>query len=172
MPGTLVVSSVAPASSARAAKAASVLREPVNRARKYSMRSGNVLAPLAERRHFNMDNVDSVEEVLAELTQLDQFTEVAVGRRHDAHVRGANSPLGADLLDFTGFQVTQQKSLHAQRHLADFVEEDRAVVGHLELAGFVPVGAREAALHMAEQLRFEQRFRNAGAVDGHERLGS
>ena len=43
------------------------------------------------------------------------------------------------------------------------------LVGHLELAGLVAVGAGEAALHVAEQLRLEQRLRQAGAVDGDER---
>ena len=43
------------------------------------------------------------------------------------------------------------------------------VVGDLELAGLVAIGAGEAALHVAEQLRFEQRFGQAGAVDRHER---
>ena len=41
----------------------------------------------------------------------------------------------------------------------------RAAVGHLELARLVAIGAGEAALDVAEQLRLEQRFRQAGAVD-------
>ena len=42
-------------------------------------------------------------------------------------------------------------------------------VGHLELARLVAIGAGEAALHVPEQLRLEQRFGNAGAVDGDKR---
>ena len=80
--------------------------------------------------------------------------------------------LGADLLDLAGLEEPQQQPLHPQRHLADFVEEDGAVVGHLELAGLVAVGAGEAALHVAEQLRLEQRLGDAGAIDRHERLGA
>ena len=45
----------------------------------------------------------------------------------------------------------------------------RAAVGHLELALLVAIGAGEAALHVAEELRLEERFRQAGAVDGHHR---
>ena len=96
--------------------------------------------------------------------------QIPVRRRHDAHVGRLGHPLGADLLDFAGLEEPQQQTLHPQRHLADFVEEDRAVVGHLELAGLVAVGAREAALDVPEQLRLEERFRDAGAVDRHERL--
>ena len=83
-------------------------------------------------------------------------------------LRGLGHPLGADLLDFAGLEEAQQQALHAQRHLPDFVEEDGAVVGHLELAGLVAIGAREAALHVPEQLGLEQRLRDAGAVDRHE----
>ena len=41
-------------------------------------------------------------------------------------------------------------------------------VGQLQLAELVAVGAGEAALDVAEELGFEQRFGQAGAVDGHE----
>ena len=59
--------------------------------------------------------------------------------------------------------------LHPQAHLADFVHEDRAAVGRLEPAALVAVGVGEAAAHVAEQLRLEQRIRHAGAVDGDQR---
>ena len=59
-------------------------------------------------------------------------------------------------------------STHAQRHLADFVEEQRPGVRHFELARLIAVGAGEAAADVAEQLRLEQRFGEAGAVDGDE----
>ena len=60
--------------------------------------------------------------------------------------------------------------LHAQAHLADLVEEDRAPVRGLQLARLVAVGAGEAALDVAEQLRLEQRLGQAGAVHRHERV--
>ena len=78
--------------------------------------------------------------------------------------------VGADLLQFTGFEESEQHALHAQRHLADLVEEDGAAIAHFELAGLVTVGAREAALHVAEQLGLEERLGDAGAVDRHEGL--
>ena len=69
--------------------------------------------------------------------------------------------VGADLLQLAGLEEPQQQALHAQRHLADFVEEDRAAVGQFELARLVAVGAGEAALDVAEQLRLEERFGQA-----------
>ena len=76
-----------------------------------------------------------------------------------------------DRLDLAGFEEAQEQRLHAQAHLADFVEEQRAAVGELQLARLVAVGAREAALDVAEELRFEQRLGQPGAVDRDERSG-
>ena len=78
-------------------------------------------------------------------------------------------PVGADLLDFSRFQESQEQPLHAQGHFPDFIHEDRAVVGDLELAGLVTERAGEAAAHVAEQLRFEERFGQARAVHFDER---
>ena len=115
-----------------------------------------------------MDDVEPVEEVLTELPEGNQLAQVPVGRRDNAHVGPADNAVGADLLKLAGLEEPQQQSLHPQRHLADFVEKDRAGVGDLELAGLVAIGAGEAALHVAEQLRFEERLREPGAVHGHE----
>ena len=49
-------------------------------------------------------------------------------------------------------------------HVADFVEEQRAAVGLLEPADALLVGARERALLVSEQLRFEEVLLQRGAV--------
>ena len=131
----------------------------------------NVLAALAQRRHRQVDDVEAVEQILAERPLRDHVAQVAVGRGDDAHVDPARDAVGADLLHLAGFHEPEQQPLHAQGHLADFVEEDAAAVGHLELALLVAIGAREASLHVTEELRFEQRFRKAGTVDGDHRRG-
>jgi hypothetical protein len=53
-----------------------------------------------------------------------------------------------------------------QRELADLVEEDRALVGGLELADLVVDGAGEGALDVAEELRLDQGLGDRAAVDG------
>ena len=133
---------------------------------------GDVLTTLAKRRHHQVDDVEPVEQVLAKLAVGDHRAEVAVrrGDHPDVHARaGAVRP---DLLQLPGLEEAQQQALHAHRHLADLVEKHRALVGVFELAGLVAVGAGEAALDVAEQLGFEQRLGDAGAVDGHKRLAS
>ena len=44
---------------------------------------------------------------------------------------------GADALHLPVLEKTQQEPLHAQAHLADFVQEQRAAIGQLELPGLV-----------------------------------
>ena len=130
----------------------------------------DVLAAVAERRDDEVDDVEPIEEVFAELPLPDALAEVAVGGGNDAHVQTHRGVVGADLLQLAGFEEPQQHALHAQGHLADLVEEDRAAIAHLELAGLVAVGAGETALHVAEELRLEERLGNAGAVDRHKGL--
>ena len=52
----------------------------------------------------------------------------------------------------------------------DLIEEQRAAVGFLELAGLLGRGAGERALAMAEQLAFDHVLGNGRAVDLHEHL--
>ena len=65
---------------------------------------------------------------------------------------------------------TGEEALHPQGHFTDFVEEYRAVVRHLELARLVTICAGETSFDVSEQLGFEQRFRQTGAVHGDEVL--
>ncbi len=129
----------------------------------------DVLAALAQRRHRQVNDVQAVEQILAERPFRDHVAQVAVGRGDDADVDAAHRSIGADLLQLAGLHEPQQQALHAERHLADFVEEDAAAVGHFELALLVAIGAREASLDVPEQLGLEERFRQAGAVDRHHR---
>ena len=80
--------------------------------------------------------------------------------------------VGTDGLHLAVLEEPEEQRLHAEAHLAHFVQEQRAAVRELQLAGLVTVGAGEAALHVAEQLRFEKRLREAGAVDRDERTRS
>ena len=58
------------------------------------------------------------------------------------------------------------------RQLADLVEEDRTVLGDLELAGLRGHCAGERAFLVPEQLGLEKGVDDGGAVDADERLVS
>ena len=107
-------------------------------------------------------------EILAERALLHQLVEVAVGGHDHAHVHG-DGAVAADALHLPLFQDAQQLGLHHQRHVADFVQEQRAAVGLFEFAQVPGGGAGERALLMAEQLGFDQLAGHGRAVQGDER---
>ena len=76
--------------------------------------------------------------------------------------------LAADALDRKILNGPQQLGLRRQRQIGHFVEEQRAAVGRLELPAPAAHAGRRALLD-AEQLRFEQRLDERGAVDRDER---
>ena len=51
------------------------------------------------------------------------------------------------------------------RHVADFVEKQRALGGGFEEAGLVAIRSGERAAHVAEELALEERLDDGGAVE-------
>ena len=78
--------------------------------------------------------------------------------------------LPPDALEGAGLQHAQNLGLGGGRHVADLIQEERAVVALLELADALHGRAGEGAALVAEQFAFEQLLGNGGAVDGQERL--
>ena len=103
------------------------------------------------------------------MPSLDRFVEVAVGGGDDADI-DLDRLGAADAVDLALLDGAQQLGLQADVHLADFVEQQRAAVGFLELADAAGDGAGEGALLMAEQFALQQVLRDGGAVDRDEGL--
>ena len=57
-----------------------------------------------------------------------------------------------------------------ETHLADFVQEDRAAIGHFEQAALVLVRPGKRAFHVSEQFAFKQSLGKRSAVDGNKRI--
>src|SRR5688572_6128490 len=130
---------------------------------------GQVFLAQPQRRQFDGEDVQAIEQILAQLAGSHRVDRTDVGRGNDADVHGLlvapAEPAERPLL-----QDAQELHLRGRRHLGDFVEEQRPAVRQLE-AAFAPIrGAGERALLMTEDLALEQRFRNGGAVDRDERL--
>jgi hypothetical protein len=128
-----------------------------------------VLAPLAQGRHPHLDDVEPVEEILAEPSRLHLLGQVAVGGRDDARRHGQVGA-AADAADLTLLQRSQQLDLEDRRQLAHLVEEERARARHLEQALLLLGGAGEAPLLVAEELALDEALRDGTAVDGDEGL--
>ena len=85
----------------------------------------DVAAARAQRRHRDRDDVDPIEQILAEPLLLDLGLEIAVGRGDDARLE-RHLLVAADRAHLALLEHAQQLDLHLERHLADLVEEDRA----------------------------------------------
>ena len=127
-----------------------------------------VLEAAAQRRELDRDDVEAVEEVLAELVPLDGVLEVEVGGRDDLRV-GLDGLRPADALELLVLDDAQELGLDAERGLADLVEEDRPPLRELEPARLPPVGAGEGALLVPEELRLGERLGERRAVELDER---
>ena len=121
---------------------------------------------LAQRRQAQVDDVEAIEEVLAEAPRLHLAPEVAVADGDDAHVHlervTAAHPMHLALL-----QHPEQLGLHGERDLRHFVEDQRAAGGHLEPPRPARHRAGEGAALVTEQLGFHEALGQRRAVDGH-----
>ncbi len=127
----------------------------------------NILPALAEGRHHDRHDVQPIEEVFPKGAFFDFLQEILVRRGEDADI-DLHQLRAADPVELLLLQRTQHLGLRAQAHVADLVQEQRPAVRLFELAPLHRGGAAEGALFMAEQLAFDQRFRNGGAIDGDE----
>ena len=118
---------------------------------------------------MNAHDVQPVKQILAELARGDGGFQRLVRGGDDAHVH-LERLVAADALERAGLQHAQNFRLRGGRHVADFVEENRAFVALLEFADALVGRAGERAFFVAEQFAFEQLFGNGGAIDGEERL--
>src|SRR5581483_93035 len=81
---------------------------------------GNVLFPFPERRKVNGDDLEAVEQVLAERMVADGFGEIAVRRGDGADVDDLRAR-ASDGKDFAGLEKAEEFHLAFGRHFADLV---------------------------------------------------
>ena len=132
---------------------------------------GNILDALTQRRKAQRHDIQAIVQILAEQALLDKLAQFAVGGGDDAHI-GFDWHAAADGGVFTLLQHAQQARLGFQRHVADFVEKQRAAFGLFETADAAVGGAGERAALMPEQLAFDEFFRNRRHVHGDKRPGA
>ncbi len=97
----------------------------------------------------------------------DPLGKVGICRADDADIH-ADRFVGSDADDLAVFQNAKQLCLHCQRHVADFIEEQRPAVCMFESAE--PVGSRAGigTLNVAEKFVFKQRLGKPCTVDRNE----
>ena len=128
----------------------------------------HVACPLAQRRHLDLDDVQPIVEVVAELPLRDQRLKVAMRGRHDAHVHESRRVL-SQAPHLVALERAQELHLCRERHVADLVQEQRAAVRFLHEPRSVGHRARERSAGITEQLALDQRFRQRPHVHRDER---
>ena len=128
---------------------------------------GDVFQPLAQGRQAQADHVEAVEQVFAEHPVLDALLQVLVGGGDHAHV-GLDGVVPAHAVEMAVAQHPQQPGLQVERHVADFVEEQRAALGLLEAATAHGLRAGEGAALMAEQFTLQQVFGDCCGIDSNK----
>ena len=118
-------------------------------AAKCSTNAGDIFAAFAQRRQAQRKDVDAMKKIRAKFPVAHQRFEVTMsGDDHaDVHRDGA---IAADALDLSFFEHAQKFSLHGEWHVADFVEEDGAVLCLLEFAEMAGSGAGERSFFVAK----------------------
>ena len=130
---------------------------------------GDVVAPRAERGDLELHDGEAVVEVFAEAAGCDLREEVSVGGGDDAGIE-LEVAVAAYPLELAVLEGAEELGLHAERELADFVEEDDAAVGGFEEAGLLHFCVGEGAPFVAEEGALDEGLGDGGAVDFDEGL--
>ena len=129
----------------------------------------DIFGALSQCRQRNREDIEAVIQVFAKLFIGHRIEQVLVGGGNHPHVHLALARV-AHRFDHPLLQRSQNLGLQRQRHVAHFIEKQRALVGLLETSDPVSHGAGKGALAMTEHLAFQQALGNGGAVDRHERF--
>ena len=107
-------------------------------------------------------------QVFAEHPVFDALLQVLVGSGNHARV-GLDGDVPAHPVKMPVAQHTQQAGLQVKRHVADFIEKQRAALGLFEAATAHGLRAGERATLMTKQLAFKQPLGNGCGIDGNKR---
>ncbi|MCY1405619.1 hypothetical protein D9M71_208640 [compost metagenome] len=128
----------------------------------------DVFTALAQGRQVDGEDVQPVQQVLAEAPCFHLAAQVHIGGGDDPHIhrdrRGAAHPLDLALL-----QHPQDLALGAEAQGGDLVEEQGAAFCPFESSGAGTVGSGEGAALHTEELRLQQGFRQRRTVERHQR---
>jgi hypothetical protein len=130
---------------------------------------GDVTISFAKWWELDSRNVQSVEEICAEMIVLDRPFEGGIGAGDDARMqdllfRATEAPEAAV------FDHAQKFCLKLERQLGDFIQEHCAVVRYFEKSALEGFRVGERPRLVPKELALQQRFRYRRAVDRNEGL--
>ena len=118
---------------------------------------GDVDRAVAQRGQLDLDRVDAVQQVIAELPVGDAPREVPIRGREDADV-DLHLLRAANAVEAALVERAQELALKLERQLRDLVEEERAAGGELHEAELPLFRAGKCAALMPKELALEHAF--------------
>ena len=80
----------------------------------------NILAPLAQRRHTQLHDIQTIKEVFTKCAPLNRVVQINIRQRHEARIN-FDRPSSAEPLKFALFDDAQKFRLSINRKMRDFV---------------------------------------------------
>src|SRR4029077_18967055 len=120
-------------------------------------KQGDVRCAIAQRRHLNRHDIQSVEEILAKLAFGHKRVQVTMRGRQHSYVK-RNWPVTADTFDLTFLQHSQQRDWDFRGQIAYFVQEDRSAVRRFKTSQAPLRCSSECALFVTKQFGSDQRW--------------
>ena len=124
----------------------------------------NVAFAFAQGRQMDMQDVEPEKEIFTKQPFFYLLTQRSVGCSDYPHI-DAYLLFPAHRNKFFVIKHREELHLQRQRHVADFREEYRSLLGELELSGLAARGSRERSPDVAEKFRFEKFQRQCAAID-------
>ena len=109
----------------------------------------NIFLALAQSRQAQSNHVQTVEQIYAEAAVFDALLQVLVSRGNHTHI-GFDGTVAAHAVEMAVAQYAQQTGLQLKRHIANFVQKQRAAIGLFKAATAHGLGAREGTTLMAK----------------------
>ena len=116
------------------------------------------------------DDLEAVEQIVAEQFLLDQLLKGSVGRREQSNVDFVRFVV-SNPCDLLFFEHSKQLDLGAHGHISDFVEKQCPTVGVLKSTFTIRDRIGKRAADVTEKLAFHKRFGDCAHVQGYQSLG-
>src|SRR5260370_10270321 len=116
---------------------------------------GNISFPFPERWQRKRENTQPIVQILSEFAATDHLAQVSIARHDDTNI----DPRGADAaysLELAFLEYAKKLGLKLQRHVSNFVEEQRSTIGQRKAAHVRGNSTGESSAHVSEEFTFQQ----------------
>src|SRR5215204_29763 len=127
-------------------------------------KSRKIILALTQRRHPNIDHVETIKKIFSETTRFDRGIEIHICQRDQTSVE-LYRLASAQTLKLTHFDHAKQFRLSIGRQMRNLIENNCSLLGCFETPGLGLDGACKRATLVTKEFGFEQFTRKRCTVD-------